>query len=219
LGQRHKMSVWESYEECVITDFPADNPPTGTVWRRRTPTGWAEKRSDGSVQLLCSQVEATRAPTIADLDAVWSEWWFYDWDMPNARATVWVWRRSPVSNDLFPPLNPIGQINLVLTPVDLPNGNKQIEMPQGATFEYTVTRTGGSINQFTFVAGTFSGASSYYMDAAKNPLRTGATGNTFTSTQTTAGLGISVNAPSNAVFVRYEFQYVAGGSLIYDFAI
>jgi hypothetical protein len=135
------------------------------------------------------------------------------------KATVWVWKRSPVSNDLFPPLNPVGQIDVVLAPSDLPNGNKRLELPQGATFDYAVTRAAGTINQFSFAANTFSGASSYYLDASKNVLSTGARGHSFAPTQTAAGLGISVAAPSNAAFVRYEFQYVAGGKLTFDYGI
>jgi hypothetical protein len=165
------------------------------------------------------QIESVKAPTIADLDKPWFVWWHYDYDMPNLKAVVWKYERSPVSNDVFPPLNSMGQIDIALTPTDLTNGNKQIELPQGATFEYIVTRSGGAINQLTFAAGTFSGASSYYMDAAKTVLSTGARSHSFASTQVAAGLGIIADAPSNAKFVRYEFQYVSGGKLTYDFAI
>lgn len=47
------MSVSKSYPETyVIVDFPAGNPPAGTVWLWRSPKGWAEKRSDGTVLYL-----------------------------------------------------------------------------------------------------------------------------------------------------------------------
>lgn len=91
-------------------------------------------------------------------------------------------------------------------------------MPQEAVFECQVRRTPAD-NSITFPAGTFSDINSYYLDAAKVALNVGIRAQTVNATQTAMRLGIIVAALSNAAFVRYEFQYVLGGVLRYDFAI
>lgn len=47
------MTVSKSYPDTYqIVDHPAGNPPAGTVWLWRTPSGWVEKRSDGTTLKL-----------------------------------------------------------------------------------------------------------------------------------------------------------------------
>jgi hypothetical protein len=207
--------------QCVpsvhaIADFPSSQTPdAGTVAKHRTPSGWAEKRSDGSTYQFCLSVESAKAPTVADLDTPWSIWWHYDYDMPNAKATVWQYDRSPVSNDVFKSHEP-WEIEVILTPVLKSPGVFDLALPQGATFGYTVSRL-GQLNQASFPAGVFSSIVLNYLDAAKVAIAN-AGQTTISPNLTAAGLG-TVDAPANARFLRVIFTYIIGGSLSYDIAI
>jgi hypothetical protein len=200
----------------AIADFPvSQTPDAGTVAKHRTPSGWAEKRSDGSTYQFCLSVESAKAPTVADLDTPWSIWWHYDYDMANAKATVWRYERSPVSNDVFKS-HASWEIAVILTPVLKSPGVFDLALPQGATFGYTVSRL-GQLNQASFPAGVFSSIVLNYLDVAKVAIAN-AGQTTISPTLTAAGLG-TVDAPANARFLRVIFTYIIGGSLSYDIAI
>lgn len=199
----------------VIVDLPSGNPPQGMVWLWRSPAGWHEKRSDGTISQFCLSVEASVAPTITDLDKPWSVWFHYAWDMPNQKATVWEYKRSPISNDILP--NPIPwEISLSFTPVARGTALR-VDLPQQIKFEYTPSRTGQS-NFAEFPAGVLSSISYQYIDANNAAITQGARGHTVSSTATAAGLGIA-DVPANARSVRITFVYISGGALVYNYAL
>lgn len=199
----------------VIVDFPTGNPPVGTAWLWRTASGWAEKRPDGTTAQFCLSVESSVAPTVADLSTPWSNWFHYQWDMPNRKATVWEYKRTPVSDDILP--NPIPwEISLVFTPVARGTALR-VGLPQGTTFEYTPSRT-GQLNQASFPAGVLSAISYQYMDANNAPISQGARAHQVSPTATGAGLGI-IDAPANATSIQVVFGYINGGGLTYNYIL
>lgn len=205
----------KSYPDAYpICDVP-DNPAPGFVFPWRTTSGWAEKRPDGTTAQFCLSVESSVAPTVADLSTPWSNWFHYQWDMANRKATIWEYKRTPVSNDILP--NPIPwEISLAFTPVTRGTALR-VDLPQGTKFEYTPSRTGQS-NFAEFPAGVLSSISYQYMDANNAAISTGSVGHIVSPTATAAGLGI-VDAPANARSVRMIFSYINGGNLTYNYTL
>lgn len=199
----------------TIADFPTGNPPVGTAWPWRTTSGWAEKRPDGTTAHFSLDVEANRAPTKADLATPWGRWFYYEWDLPNLKATIWEYKRTPISADLLPP-HEAWQISVEFTPVARGTALR-IDLPQGTKFEYTPSRTGQS-NFAEFPAGVLSGIAYQYMDENNAPISKGSAGHIVSPTDTAAGLGI-VDAPANARSVQIIFSYINGGHLTYNYPI
>lgn len=199
----------------TIVDYPTGNPPVGTAWLWRTTSGWAEKRSDGTTAQFSLSVESSVAPTVADLGTPWSTWFHYIWDMANRKATVWEYKRTPISDDILPPLT-AWEISLSFTPVDKGTALR-LELPQAVAFEYTPSRSQSS-NFAEFPAGVLSGIAYQYMDENNAPISKGSAGHIVSPTDTAAGLGI-IDAPANARSVQIIFSYINGGHLTYDYPI
>jgi hypothetical protein len=181
----------------------------------KTANAWLP--SDRLSTAKLTRIEDTKAPTQADLSKLWTKWIQYEWDMANNRANVWLWRRSPVSNDLFGPFA-LGSLLVDLTPKALGGGQLQVALPQGAMFTYTPSRT-ATTSQLQFVAGLFSSVDAYYMNSGKTPIAAGAVSSLIGATETVKALTLLANAPANAAFIRYAFTYVKGGVLNQDVAI
>lgn len=207
--------IEKSYPEAYPISALPDNPTSGFVFPWRTENGWIEKRSNGTTAQFCLSVESSVAPTVTDLSTPWSTWFHYIWDMPNRKATIWEYKRTPVSDDILPPLT-AWEITLSFTPVARGTALR-LDLPQATKFEYTPSRTGQS-NFAEFPPGVLSGISYQYMDANNAPISQGAVGHIVSPTATAAGLGI-VDAPANARSVRITFAYINGGNLTYNYTL